>query len=155
MVNFDLTPYLLNADPSEFSASMAERGKNAGSETWENSLNAATTAQPPIVHADNRSAAIAYFREFGAWEDLDTWSNENLADLCLQYAMGDFRESLEDWIEVYQDNEGKPSIAYSEDLDLDYFGSEGRIREWGSDDEGEYTGCLYIDGDRVMVELTH
>lgn len=80
-------------DPSELSGSIAERGKNAGPETWANAVECAT--ESPLLTDDEREEARDYFRDFGAWSDEEraAWSNEELDALVLQYAAGDLREA--------------------------------------------------------------
>ena len=83
-----------DVDPSTLSASIAERGKNAGPETWSNS-KACAKESPLLANDDERRAARDFFRGFGAWEDeeIDGWSAEEVDALCLQYAAGDLREA--------------------------------------------------------------
>jgi hypothetical protein len=45
-----------------------------------------------------RPQAVSYLRDFGAWDDLDTASNETLAQRILWTACCDVRESGEPWI---------------------------------------------------------
>lgn len=42
-----------------------------------------------------RELAVRYLREYGAWEDLDTASDDMLADRCLWLAAGDIKENGE------------------------------------------------------------
>lgn len=80
-------------DPSELSGSIAERGNNAASETWGNSLAAAKAA--PLLAPDERENARQFFAGFGAWDDEEIagFTNESLDALVLQYAAGDLREA--------------------------------------------------------------
>lgn len=81
-------------DPFDLSASIAERGKNAGPETWSNSV-ACATEKPLLKDEDERRRARDYFRGFGAWEDeeIDAWTAEEVDAMVLQYAAGDLREA--------------------------------------------------------------
>lgn len=83
-----------DVDPSTLSASIAERGKNAGPETWSNSV-ACASESPLLKNDDERNAARDFFRGFGAWDDeeIDGWSAEEVDALVLQYAAGDLREA--------------------------------------------------------------
>ena len=54
-------------NPFDLSASIAERGKNAGPETWANSM-AAAQAEPLDLDEDDRAEARRYFEGFGAWD---------------------------------------------------------------------------------------
>lgn len=80
-------------EPSDLSASIAERGSNAGPETWRNSVDAAKAKR--VLKAEQRQAARDYFAGFGAWsdEEIAAWSVSELDALVLQYAAGDLREA--------------------------------------------------------------
>ncbi len=80
-------------EPSELSGSIAERGSNAGPETWRNSVNAAKAKR--VLKPNQRQAARDYFAEFGAWlaEEIAAWSIAELDALVLQYAAGELREA--------------------------------------------------------------
>lgn len=63
-----------DVDPSTLFASIAERGANAGPETWSNSV--ACAAESPLLTTDEqRRRAREFFAEFGAcgelWISLD------------------------------------------------------------------------------------
>lgn len=81
-----------DVDPFELSSSVAERGKNAGRETWQNSLDAAKRKR--VLKPDQRQNARDYFADFGAWDDdeINGWTHKELDALVLQYAAGDLRE---------------------------------------------------------------
>ena len=86
---------LTDLEPSELSASRAERGDNAGPETWNNAMNAAKE-HAPIVASNQRDGVRKWAGEFGAWEkeEIDAWDAQELDALVLQYAANDLRELL-------------------------------------------------------------
>jgi hypothetical protein len=93
-VYLDVTSVVENICPIYYSASVAELGKDAGRVTWSNALDKAE--EIPILSTDvQRQACRDYFREFGAWsqEEIQSWSNQELDALLLQYISGDLREA--------------------------------------------------------------
>lgn len=76
---------------SDLSGSVAERGSNAGPETWRNSLDATRRRKLPGF---NDAEARKFFAGFGAWSDdeIAAWSVHEVRALVLQYAAGDLRE---------------------------------------------------------------
>ena len=92
-MEINITRLITDLDPAELSSSVAERGPNAGPETWGNSVAAAT--ESPLLTAEERPKARAFFRSFGAWTDEEeaAWTNQELDALVLQYAAGDLREA--------------------------------------------------------------
>jgi len=91
MCDVDVSRLIADVDPFDLSASIAERGKNAGKETWSNALGEATERPLDI---DDRDSVKAYFAGFGAWDDeeIASWSDTDLDALVLQFAAGDLRE---------------------------------------------------------------
>lgn len=92
MLEINVTCLLDDVDPSEISGSRAERGDNAGQETWQNAIDA--TAEAPLLKPQERDYARAFFGTFGAWDDdeIEAWTDNELDALVLQYAAGDLRE---------------------------------------------------------------
>lgn len=80
-------------NPADLSGSIMERGKNAGTETWQNSLEAAGAGL--LTDESERRAVRAWAKEFGAWNaaEIAAWSDLELDALVLQYAAGDLREA--------------------------------------------------------------
>lgn len=93
MLYADVTRLVEGVDPSEISGSIAERGANAGPETWSNSREAVKDS-PILKDEDERRAAREFFRGFGAWSDdeMKAWTIDELDALVLQLAAGDLRE---------------------------------------------------------------
>lgn len=132
MLEVNVTRLITDLDPAELSGSIAERGQNAGPETWNNSLEAAQ--ENPVLADDNeRQQARDYFRGFGAWdsEEIAAWSDSELDALVLQYAAGSLRE--------YQScfpGEGLGGIDWEE-----------------LEEDGSMSGTLFAVGEVLYVSL--
>jgi phosphoglucomutase len=93
-MELDITAIIEDIDPCYYSASCAELGVNAGQITWSNALD--KVEETNILSTDKqRQACRAYFREFGAWsqEKIQSWSNQELDALLLQYISENLREA--------------------------------------------------------------
>lgn len=88
-----VTRLATEADLFEFSASRAERGENAGPETWANA-NEEAADTPLVTDPDDIEYVRDYFGEFGAWDDAEraTWTPTEVNALLIQYLSGDLRE---------------------------------------------------------------
>lgn len=93
MTEINVSCLLSDVDAFDLSASVAERGQNAGKETWENALDAAKRFRP-IVPKKYRQDVKDFFKGYGAWDDAEikAWSIAELDALVLQFAAGDLRE---------------------------------------------------------------
>ena len=93
-MEINITSFFENADAFEFSASVAERGKNAGPETWNNAKEEATRA-PLLTTPEQLEALREHVKEFGAWErdEIDAWDSEHCNALFIQLVAGDIREA--------------------------------------------------------------
>ena len=83
-MEIDITDFVTDADPFEFSASMAERGANAGRETWNNAKEYA--ADSPLLDTPEKLEAMReWAKETGAWnaEERAAWSEEEINAMCL------------------------------------------------------------------------
>lgn len=91
MPEIDVSALIDDLDPAELSASRAERGDNAGPETWHNAKEAAPAL---TLSPDDLTDLRRYFGEFGAWdaEEIAAWTETEIAALVLQMAAGDLRE---------------------------------------------------------------
>lgn len=94
-MEIDITDFVMNEAPMDYSASIAEIGRGAGKITWSAALERASEA--PRLIADNPDALDAWrddVREFGAWDDeeIDAWSAEECEALFIQFIAGDMRE---------------------------------------------------------------
>jgi hypothetical protein len=92
-MEIDITTLATESDPFEFSASIAERGQNAGPETWANAKDEA--AERPILSDDQLPDFRDYMRGFGAWEDeeINAWDATECNALFIQMVAGDLREA--------------------------------------------------------------
>jgi hypothetical protein len=104
-MDIDITSLFNDADPFEFSASRAERGANAGAETWRNAKEEAA-GKPLLTTPDELDAMCAWAKETGAWEEdeIAQWSDVDVNALFIQLVAGDMREAdlgpdmtAEDW----------------------------------------------------------
>lgn len=89
----DITSFCESAEPSEFSASVAERGANAGRETWANAVREGSCS--PLLTTPKQIAALRdYVGDFGAWseEEIAAWSDTECNALFIQLISGDLRE---------------------------------------------------------------
>jgi hypothetical protein len=127
-MEINVTRFFNGADASQFSASAAELGANAGRLTWRNALIEAN-CNPILVTPEEIAALRDYVREFGAWEDdkIDGWSNEECNALFFQLISGDIRE-LE-------------SLAMGDDGEVDW--QEARLLA----EQGCIGGNLYLGDD--------
>ena len=92
-MEIDITEFFNSAEPYEFSASVAERGQNAGRDTWRNAVTEGTDS--PLLTTQNQIDALRDYAEgFGAWEDdeIAAWSDSECNALFIQLISGDMRE---------------------------------------------------------------
>lgn len=104
----EITEFFNGCVPSEYSASVAERGQNAGKETWQ----AANECEYTLLKNESERVAVRkYFKTFGAWDDkeINTWTDTELNALMIQLVSGDMREgdmhsgSTFDWEQYEKD----------------------------------------------------
>jgi hypothetical protein len=130
-MEIDITEFFNSAEPYEFSASCAERGPNAGPETWRNALEEGART-PLLTTPDQLDALRDHVRGYGAWEreEIDAWSPTECNALFIQLISGDIREARIDGLRV-------------EDVDLIEY-------EKFCENNG---GSLTISGDRAYYYL--
>jgi len=92
-MELNITNFYRNACPRDYSASVAEIGRNAGPDTW----RAATedSADYPILdNEEKREEFREYIRGFGAWDsaEISAFTDTALNALCIQFVSGDIRE---------------------------------------------------------------
>ena len=94
MCEIDITRSVLEADPYEFSASRAERGDNAGPETWRNAVQEGTDS-PLLTTEEHLDALRQWAKETGAWDAAAraAWSPAECNALFIQIVSGDMREA--------------------------------------------------------------
>lgn len=90
MLEVNVNRLVTTLDASDISASVAEKGPSAGPETWRNAKAGALRLLKP----EQRDAARAWAKEFGAWsaDEIARWTATEVDALVLQYAAGDLRE---------------------------------------------------------------
>lgn len=106
MTEVDITEFFTNEDAFEFSASIAERGLNAGPETWANALERA--AHDALLETKPQLDAMRrWAKDTGAWEraEIAAWSDQEVNALFIQLVAGDMRAGGLDGIEL-EDAEG-------------------------------------------------
>lgn len=93
-MEINITEFVKNSDPFDFSASIMERGKNAGPETWNNAVEEAKTSSL-LTTEEQLEALRDYVKEFGAWseEQIAAWSDDECNALFIQLISGDMREA--------------------------------------------------------------
>lgn len=92
-MELDITSFFETADAFEFSASSAERGQNAGPETWANAK--AEGASAPLLTTEEQLEALRdHMKGFGAWEpeEIASWDATECNALLIQMIRGDMRE---------------------------------------------------------------
>lgn len=92
-MEINITNFYCNACPRDYSASVAEIGRNAGADTWRAAMD--DSADYPILDtAEKREAFKEYIQGFGAWDDTEiaAFTDTALNALCIQFVSGDIRE---------------------------------------------------------------
>lgn len=130
MPELDMT-FLLDLDPRELSGSIAERGENAGPETWANAVQAAPGLK---LDASGAEDVRKWAAGFGAWEEeeIAAWSTDECAALVLQYCAGDLRE-----LQALAPGEGPGGVNW------------GKAEELAQ--EGTISNTLYASGERLFA----
>ena len=90
-MEINVTAFVKNEDPFEYSASRAERGENAGRETWGNAKRAPMLLTEP-EHFD---ALRVYVKGFGSWGEAEiaAWTEQECNAIFVQLISGDMREA--------------------------------------------------------------
>ena len=92
----NITALLANPDfcPSDFSASIAEIGNNAGPDTWRACVQ--WVADSPIVSPDELDSVRYYMRSSGGWnsDEISAMRDNELQALALQFIAGDLRKAF-------------------------------------------------------------
>lgn len=136
-MEIDITSFFRNEDPSEFSASIAETGRNdIGKVTWRRAVEAGTDS-PLLTTPDAIEALREYVKDFGAWDDeeIAAWSDAECNALFIQLVSGDIREG-----------------------GLDQAGTDLHSPEWDEyekrAEEGRCGGNIYRSGESVFYTLS-
>ena len=95
-MEINITRFFNNAVPMDYSASVAEIGANAGSDTW-NAAKDDADAWNMLDEADKLDAMRAWIKSSGGWdaEEIAAFSDLELNALFIQLVSGDIRECLE------------------------------------------------------------
>jgi hypothetical protein len=93
-MEINITRFVQENEPSEYSASAMERGPNAGKITWANALREGT-ATPLLTTPDEIEALRSYVADFGAWsrEEIAAWTQAECNAIFIQLISGDLREA--------------------------------------------------------------
>jgi hypothetical protein len=90
-----ITEFFNNCAPMDFSASVAEIGRDAGPSTWHAACEESTESL--ILDTEEKCESFKDFvRSAGAWSDdeINAWSVAELNALCIQWISGDMREPV-------------------------------------------------------------
>lgn len=106
-----ITRFFNEACPRDYSASVAEIGRNAGPDTW--SAACEDSAEYRILNSNKKRQAFRdHIKGFGAWDDAEIAAMDNTAlnALCIQMVSGDIREAgldtaNPDWEQYEKDSE--------------------------------------------------
>lgn len=122
----DITEFFNNAAPMDYSASVAEIGKDAGRDTW-NAACEDSTEYNILDNDEKRELFREFVRGFGAWDDAEiaAWTDVELNALCIQFISGDMRDaglhadmSDDEWT-GYGENENSSGRIYGGILTTD------------------------------------
>jgi hypothetical protein len=93
MCEIDITEFIANEEPFEYSASVAERGQQAGPETWRNACVLGAD-KPLLTTPEHFDALRQWARDSGGWNATKraAWSNAECNALFIQIISGDLRE---------------------------------------------------------------
>lgn len=133
-MQLDITHFFTSAGMIDYSASIAEVGQNAASDTW-NAAKDDSADYPLLTTDEQREAFRAYVKGFGAWdaEEIASWDDIELNALCMQMIAGNVREAesvvgchRDEWTDAewsdYESQAEEGRIA-----GLFYRGDDGRI----------------------------
>ena len=95
-MEINITRFFNEAAPMDYSASAAESGTNAGSDTW-NAAKDDADDWHMLDDADKLDAMRAWAKSSGGWnvEEIAAFSGKELNALFIQLVSGDIRECLE------------------------------------------------------------
>lgn len=122
-MELNITTFVIQAAPMDYSASVAEIGANAGRDTW----NAACEDSEDYMILDNedkRESFRSFVRSSGGWDanEIAAWSDKELNALCIQWIAGDMRETgIEaswtpaQWVEYESDENNRGNIYRGDD----------------------------------------
>jgi len=94
-MELNITEFFNACAPMDYSASVAEIGRNAGADTWRAACDDAPDYN--LLNTDEKREAFREFvSESGGWSDAEiaAWSDVELNALCIQWVSGDMREPV-------------------------------------------------------------
>ena len=126
-LEINITDFFNSECPSDYSASRAEIGDNAGQDTWQ----AANECEYNFITGDTREEVRAHFASFGAWseEEIASWPDSELNALLIQDISGNMRDLLGgfgvfadawDW-DTYENDENTSGRLFKDDDGEIYF----------------------------------
>lgn len=128
-MELNITNFFNNAAPMDYSASVAEIGRNAGADTWQAALD--DSVDYPLLSSDNeREEVRRYFKGFGAWSETEiaAWTDTELNALLIQFIAGSIRESgltpdssTDEWSVYEADENGPHDIFRAEDGQIYFY----------------------------------
>jgi hypothetical protein len=92
--HLNITEFFENAEPSDYSGSMAELGEFAGKLTYDAAVSAHDMYQL-LLDEEHRALFKHHINGYGAWSDDEVakWSHAELNALAIQFVAGDIREA--------------------------------------------------------------
>lgn len=94
-MQIDITKFVAEECPRDYSASRAEIGADAGPATWRAAIEASTDDDSMFIDTDEkREAFLRFVAESGGWseEERAAWSHIEINALFIQWVSGDLRE---------------------------------------------------------------
>lgn len=93
-MEINITRFMREGAPSDYSASRAELGDKAGEITWGHAVEDAKEWRM-LTDEDDREQFRDHIRQFGAWDDdeIAEWSDDELEALLIQCISGDMRDA--------------------------------------------------------------
>lgn len=121
----DITTFFETECARDFSASVAEIGANAGTDTWRAAIEA--TEDYTFINDDNRDEWREFVRSSGGWttDEINAMSDTELNALFIQWVAGDMREGgldceSPDW-EAYEADENRGTRIFRGSNNRIYF----------------------------------
>lgn len=93
-MEINITKFFTDADPLDYSASVAELGHNAGAITWRAACEDADNFGPMLDTPEKLQAMRDFARSSGGWDadEIAAWTDIELNALFVQWVAGDIRE---------------------------------------------------------------
>ena len=122
-MDIDVSKFVRDACPRDFSASVAEIGKSAGADTWRAAMEEAEDTAM-LKTAEELQAMRGFALSSGGWneEEVNAWSAHELNALFIQWIAGDLRElgldegaSWADVRELQKEGQGPSNLFEGDD----------------------------------------